>query len=47
MQVIFMRKAGSSRRNLSRKGVAHGKVKARRKVGRAQSMRDKKRCGCC
>ncbi len=38
-----MRKAGSARRNLSRKGVARGKVKARKSVGRAQSKRDK--CG--
>lgn len=41
-----MRKAGSARRNLSRKGVKRGKVKATRKVGKAQSMRAKGGCGC-
>ena len=45
-QVIFMRKAGSARRNLSRKGVKKGKTKAMKKVGKAQSMRDKGECGC-
>jgi len=42
--VIFMRKAGSSKRNLSRKAVARGKAKANKIRGKAQSERDK--CGC-